>query len=95
MTVKELIKNFEGEKWVAEKYNVLTHNCQIFAAEIIKILKATRKNEKDKIRIVEKITLPGCIINALWHNEDLSLTNTLGRIPLFGFYHDLLKNWYV
>ena len=92
MTVKELIKNFEGEKWVVKKYKVLTHNCQIFAAEIIKILKAIRKNGNDKIRMVEKIKLPGCIINALWHNEDLSLTNTLGRIPFFGFLHDINKD---
>ena len=94
ITIKELIKNFEDEKWEAEKYNVLTHNCQTFAAEIIKILKAIRRDETDKYRCIEKGILPGCIISALWHNEDLSLTNTLGRIPIFGFFHDYIRlNW--
>ena len=89
ITVEELINNFKGKKWEAEKYNVLTHNCQTFAAEVIKILKAIRIKEEDKIRSYEKMSLPGCIISALWHNEDLSLTNTLGRIPIFGFFHDI------
>jgi hypothetical protein len=89
ITVEELINNFKDKKWEAKEYNVLTHNCQTFATEVIKILKAIRRNEIDKIRIFEKTRLPGCLINALWHNEDLSLTNTLGRIPIFGFFHDI------
>ena len=72
-----------------KKYNVLTRDCQTFSAEIIKILKAIRIREEDKIRALEKVLLPGCIISALWHNEDLSLMNTLGRIHIFGFFHDL------
>ncbi len=28
-------------------------------------------------------------MNALWHNEKLSLTNTLGRIPIFGIFYDI------
>ena len=38
--------------------------------------------------------LPSCIISALWHNEKLSLTNTLGRIPIFGYFHDTFVNVY-
>ena len=91
ITVKELIENFKGEKWIAKKYNLLMHNCQTFAAKIIKILKAVRINEEDKLRVVEKTKLPGCIINALWHNEELSLKNTLGRIPIFGLFHDIIN----
>ena len=86
--IKELIENFKGERWGAKKYNVLLHNCQTFAAEVIKILKAVRKNEEHKIRMLEKSLLPGSIINALWHNEKLSIKNTLGRIPIFGFFYD-------
>lgn len=88
ITLNELIKTFQGEKWEAKKYNVITHNCQTFSAEIIKKLKAIRISIKDKVRAQEKAILPGCIISALWHNEDLSLTNTLGRIPIFGLFHD-------
>ncbi len=91
INIKELINHFKEEKWEAKKYNIISNNCQSFAAEIIKILKAVRKNEEDKIRCIEKMGLPGCIITSLWHNEHLSLSNTLGRIPIFGFFHDLYK----
>ena len=97
ITVNELIEHFKGEKWEAKEYNAVTHNCQDFGAEIINVLKAIRRNEEDKIRVQEKIILPGCIISSLWHNEKLSITNTLGRIPIFGFLHDcfiLLKTSY-
>ena len=90
--LKELIGHFENKKWESEKYFVLSHNCQTFGAEIVKILKGIRKNEYDKVRIVEKTLLPSCIISALWHNEKLSLVNTLGRIPIFGFFHDNYYN---
>lgn len=89
MTVNKLIENFKGEKWEAKNYNGLFHNCQDFAVEIIKILEAVRKNELHKIRMGEKMFLPGCIISALRENEEFSITNTLGRIPIFGFFHDL------
>ena len=92
ITLRELCNNFKNEKWLAKKYNVVNHNCQIFASEIIKILKAIRINECDKIRTNEKILLPGCLIKVLWDNEDLSLANTLGRIPIFGIFHDLGYN---
>lgn len=91
IALKELIDKFKGEKWEAKKYNVLTHNCQTFGAEVIKLLNAVRENEKDKIRLNEKLMLPGCIISALRHNEGFSLTNTLGRIPIFGLIHDCVK----
>ena len=70
-------------------YNALTHNCQHFGAEIIKILKAERIGEFFKLRTREKLILPNCIINAFWENEELSMANTLGRIPIFGFFYDV------
>ena len=91
ITLRELCNNFKGEKWEAKNYNVLNHNCQTFAAKIIKILKAIRIKEKDKIRTLEKSMLPNCIISALWDNEKLSKINTLGRIPVFGIFYDLYK----
>ena len=93
ITLEKLIKCFKSKNWEAEKYNVLTHNCQKFGAEIIKILNATRKHEEDKVRIKEKLMLPGCIISALWDNEELSKVNTLGRIPIFGYFHDLYQGF--
>ena len=42
-------------------YNILWHNCQFFSRDVIKILKAVRKKEYDKIRIVEKDKLPSLI----------------------------------
>lgn len=92
ITLRELCDNFKNEKWLAKKYNVATHNCQDFATEIIKILKAVRKHEIDKVRTNEKLFLPNSLIKALWHNEDLSLVNTLGRIPVFGLFYDLGYN---
>lgn len=91
-TLRELCNNFKSGNWSAENFEVATHNSQTFAAEIIKFLKAVRKHEYDKIRKNEKLALPNCLIKALWNNEDLSVTNTLGRIPIFGLFHDLVKN---
>ena len=91
MTLEQLINTFKNEKWAADKYSAFSHNCQEFAAEIIKILGATRKNEEDKLRMKEKIILPGRLISALWDNEPLSKLNTLGRIPIFGHFHDLYQ----
>ena len=54
ITLEELNKEFLGDKWEARKYELSSHNCQDFAAELVKILKAVRINEKDKIRINEK-----------------------------------------
>ena len=84
ITLRELCKNFKNDKWLPKKYNVVTHNCQDLATEIITILKA--------IRINEKFILPDCLIKALWKNEDLSLRNTIGRIPFFGVFHDFGYN---
>ena len=91
MTLEELIESIKREKWSAKYYNAFTHNCQIFAVEIIKILKALRKNEEDKLRVIEKTKLPGCIINQLWRNEKFSLKNTLGRIPILGLFFDIFN----
>lgn len=91
ITLGELCDQFKGKEWEAQSYNVALHNCQSFAAKVIKILKAIRINEIYKIRMMEKMFLPSCIISALWDNEKLSLTNTMGRIPIIGFYYDLFK----
>ena len=37
--IKELINDFKGESWETNQYNIWTNNCQIFAVQIIKILK--------------------------------------------------------
>lgn len=95
ITLKELINNFQNENWEAKKYNLLTHNCQTFGAEVITILKAIRINERDKIRTKEKMILPNCIIKALWKNEDLSVVNTLGRIPVLGLGFDAFSGIFV
>ena len=89
ITLEELNKEFLGEKWEARKYNLASHNCQDFAAEVVKILKAVRINEKDKIRINEKKALPNCLIKALTKNEESFTINTLGRIPVFGLIFDI------
>lgn len=94
-TLGELIEYFKSNIWEAEQYNVLTHNCQDFAAQVIKILKAYRINEKDKIRINEKMILPNCIIKILWENEKLSLVNTIGRIPVVGMAFDIFAGFLV
>ena len=91
MTLGELCEYFKGEKWEAHNYIFSSHNCQKFAAKVIKILKAVRKYEKDKIRMFEKMVLPNCVIGALWDNEELSSINTLGRIPIVGIIHDLIR----
>ena len=88
--LKDLYEKFKDKKWESKKYDPINHNCQDFATEIIKILEAIRINLKDKLRINETYFLPNCIISALWDNEQLSLINTIGRIPFIGLYFDLL-----
>ena len=95
LTLGELISNFRNEKWEAKKYNLLSHNCQTFGAEVVKILKAVRKNARDKIRTKEKMILPNCLISALWDNEDLSAINTLGRVPVLGLAFDVFAGIFV
>ena len=90
--LKELCEKFKGKNWETKDYNLLSHNCQDFATEIIKHLKATRINETDKIRMNEKDLLPNCIINALWKNEKISAINTIGRIPVIGLVFDFGYN---
>ena len=88
ITLRNLCNYFKGKRWEANEYNVITHNCQKFAAEVIKILQAIRINDRDKIRRQEKRILPNCIISALWDNEDLSAINTIGRIPILELIFD-------
>jgi len=95
ITLNELINNFKNEKWEAKSYNLLSHNCQNFGAEVIKILKAGRVNERDKIRTREKMILPNCIIKALWDNEESSAINTLGRVPVLGLAFDAFASIFV
>ena len=98
ITLEELKNQFLGDNWQAKKYNITSHNCQDFGAEVVKILKAERINEEDKIRMNEKYALPNCIIKALTENEEFSSINTIGRIPIVGLLFDifaakhLLKN---
>lgn len=89
MDLVELCNKFKGTEWKAGNYNLAHHNCQNFAAEVIKILKAVRKNDFDKIRSREKLILPNCIISNLWDNEKHSWMKTIGRIPLLGPIHDI------
>jgi len=83
MTLKELFEHLKGENWEAKNYCALSNNCQDFESKVLKILKAVGKDERTKIRTIEKMILPNKLISTLWDNEDLSLTNTLGRIPIF------------
>ncbi len=43
---KRINNNFKGESWEAKQYNILTHKCQIFVLQIIKILKKNKKKKK-------------------------------------------------
>ena len=95
ITLKELCNNFKGKNWEAKDYNVSNHNCQTFAAEVIKILKAERIKNHDKLRRNEKDILPNCIISALWDNENLSPINTIGRIPVVGYVFDMFAQFFV
>ena len=90
MNLEELIAYCKREEWEANHYNVFFHNCQDFAANVIKITKAVRIHDFDKIRLIEKLNLPGCIISQLWENEKLSAINTLGRIPIVGILFDII-----
>ena len=36
ITLGQLINNFKDSKWEAKQYNLLSHNCQTFGAEVIK-----------------------------------------------------------
>jgi len=50
ITLKELCDYLRDDKWRAKNYYVINNNSQDFAAKIIKLLKATRKYDIDKIR---------------------------------------------
>lgn len=93
ISLRELINNFNNQNWEASKYNLLSHNCQTFGAEVVSILKSVRINARDKIRTKEKMILPNCIIKALTENEDFSVVNTLGPVLALGF--DLFSGIFV
>lgn len=95
ISLRELCNKFKGNSWEAINYNVVNHNCQTFASEIIKILKAVRIHDSDKIRSKEKLILPNCIISALWDNETLSTINTIGRVPVFGLIFDVFATPFI
>ena len=65
--ITELISNFKDEKWEAKNYNILTHNCQHFGAEVIKILNAIIKNSINSIDTIidTMFALPNCIIEVM------------------------------
>ena len=54
MTLRELSNQLKDERWKAKNYCVLSNNCQEFAAEVIRILKAVRTDERTRIRTIEK-----------------------------------------
>ena len=92
ITLQELSEHFKEKIWYLYKYNkhnFINKNNHTFISEIIKLVKAKRKYEKDKIRLYEKTILPNCIISNLWNNEELSVKNTIGRIPILGLFFDL------
>ena len=86
--LSELCEYFKEKKWEASQYNVVSNNCQHFGAEVVKILKAIRIHDFDKVRSREKSLLPNCIISSLWDNEEWSAINTVGRIPVIGLLYD-------
>ena len=90
MTLRELSNQLKDERWKTKNYCVLSNNCQEFAAEVIRILKAVRTDERTRIRTIEKMILPNKLISSLWDNKDWSLSNTIGRIPLIGLLYDLI-----
>lgn len=67
ITLGELISNFKDEKREAKNYNILTHNCQHFGAEVIKILNAIIKNSINSIDTIidTMFALPNCIIEVM------------------------------
>ena len=77
----------KDNNWNAKDYNVLTHNCQVFAAKCFKILKFTRMNNRDKMRSIE-IFFSTCVLRTLYANEGWSAKNIglriLQSIPVFG-----------
>ena len=74
----------------SQNYCVLSNNCQEFAAEVIRVLKAIKTDERTKVRTVEKMILPNKLISSLWNNEDWSLSNTIGRILIMSLLYDLI-----
>ena len=46
-------------------------------------------SKRDKIRMREKMILPNCLIKALSDNEDKSVVNVMGRIPIIGLLFDV------
>ena len=89
VTLGELMDHFRVVDWTADKYILGFHDCQNFAAEVIRYLKAIRINEYDTLRIREKELLPNCVIKALKENENLNELNIVGSIPVIGFWFDI------
>lgn len=90
MFLREIYSYFNKKEFLNNIYD--DDNGQGLVAEIIKLLKATRKNEKDKVRMREKSILPNCIITAFWDNEELTFNKVMGRVPILGFLYDLVLN---
>lgn len=60
---------FDSHNWTKTNYNLLGQNCQCFVSKAILVLKATRKNEKDRNHTESKSHLPSRILNVLEINE--------------------------
>jgi hypothetical protein len=91
ITLGDLCEKFKGEKWEAKNYNLITHNCQHFSAEIIRILKATREKypEYRKFSYL-KVVYAGPILNALYDNENEKVTKIITNVPVVSLLYDLI-----
>ena len=91
ITLGDLCEKFKGkEEWEAKNYNLITHNCQHFSAEIIRILKATREkycHEYRKLALL-KVVYAGPILNALYDNENEKVTKIITNIPVVSLLYD-------
>lgn len=90
ITLGDLCEKFKGEKWEAKNYNLITHNCQHFSAEIIRILKATREKYYPEYRKFAflKVVYAGPILNALYDNENEKVTKIITKVPVVSLIYD-------
>ena len=79
----------------AKKYKLALHNFQDFTSEVVKILKAVRIHNKDKIRTIEKKSLAKLLNKCPTNNEESSTINNLARILVFGLFFDLFAYFLV
>lgn len=90
ITLGDLCEKFKGENWEAKNYNLITHNCQHFSAEIIRILKATREKYCPEYRKFAflKVVYAGPILKALYDNENEDVTKIITNVPVVSLLYD-------